>query len=169
MPGRPSPLRGTPRRAPPPSRALGRSRPYWLVATTLMAVLALGIASWWAGALSHAGQDLPIAASVLGWATLVALAFACTAAGFLWGRERHAVALRDARLREQALTQLAETWLWRTDAEHRLSEWHPPTGAPAGAWANPPATGSTLWSLFEIASTGEARSAELQARMQAHG
>jgi signal transduction histidine kinase len=165
LPGRPPPFHP----APAMARSLGRSRLNWLVGLAVLALLALGSASWWASALLQPGDRLPLATAALGWATLLGLAGACTAAGFLWGRERQAAALRAARLREQALTQLSDTWLWRTDAEHGLAEWRPPTSAPAGAWADPPATGSTLWSLFEIASTGENRAGELQARMNAHG
>lgn len=165
MPGRPPRLRNTAR----PTGCRGRSRPYWLVALTVLAVLAVGGASWWAGALVHQGEPRPAATSALGWATLLLLAAACTAAGYLWGRERHAAALGETRVREQALTQLADSWLWQTDIEHRLCEWRPPSGAPASAWADLPAAGCTLWSLFEVAHPGESRAGELQARMKAHG
>lgn len=165
MPGRP--LRW--RCAAGAARCHGRSRPYWLVALTVLAVLAVGGASWWAGAMSRQAEPQPTAASALSWATLLLLAAACTAAGYLWGRERHAATLRATRLREQALAQLADTWLWRTDAEHRLNEWRPPSGAPASAWADPPAAGQVLWSLFEVAQAGEHQAGELQARMKAQG
>ena len=67
-------------------------------------------------------------------ATLVALlalllALVLLAAGLRAQRRnrQQAVALRAARAEMQALNRLMDTWQWRTDAEHRLTAWRPPS------------------------------------------
>ena len=135
-----------------------------LLAVAVAVLTALGALLWLAGAPAE-GRLSP-AVSLLGGLALLALAAACAAAGALWGRQRHSTALREARMGQQMLAQLADAWLWQTDNEHRLRQWRPPQDAPASAWGADPLLGTPLWEQFEL--IGEQRQpAALQARLQA--
>ena len=91
---------------------------------------------------------------------LLLTAVACTAAGALWHRQKSADRLADARQQQHLLLQLADGWVWQTDAEHRLLRLAPPHGAPASAWAGEACGGQLLWDRFTDPQ------ASLPARMQ---
>jgi len=67
-------------------------------------------------------------------------------AGALWMKARDAGALRQAVEERARLLALADTWIWETDATHRLTTWRPPARRPAGWKVNPP-LGSALSGL----------------------
>jgi len=86
-------------------------------------------------------MTLPLALLAL----LAAAAFGaiCVAAGALWMRSRAERALREvARDREQLL-ELAEAWIWRTDADLRITQWRPPVHR-SGAWREAAPIGQRL-------------------------
>ena len=67
-------------------------------------------------------------------------------AGALWMKAREAGAVRQAIEDRARLLALADTWVWETDAAHRLSTWRPPARRPA-AWKLNPPLGSALVGL----------------------
>jgi signal transduction histidine kinase len=77
-------------------------------------------------------------------------------AGLLSRQRRMAGELRAARTNAQALADLLDVWQWRTDAEHRLTQLRPPSGAPSSAWTAPP-PGETLWGRFRAADEAAMR------------
>ena len=92
---------------------------------------------------------------------LLLTAAACTLAGAMWHRQSWADRLADARQQHHLLQQLADGWIWHTDAKHCLVRLQPPLGAPASAWAANACTRQLLWERFiDPQST-------LSARMQA--
>jgi PAS domain-containing protein len=68
-------------------------------------------------------------------ALLAAAAFGaiCAAAGALWMRARAGRALRAAIREREQLLDLAQAWIWRTDADLRITQWRPPAQR-ASAW-----------------------------------
>jgi signal transduction histidine kinase len=86
------------------------------------------------------------------WAWLPMLSFGavCAVAGVLWGRQQVASRLRDARMGQQQLLQLVDTWVWESDAEHRLTLWRPPHNAPASAWGRDAGPDIHLWDRFAL-------------------
>ncbi|MEK8047722.1 sensor histidine kinase [Ideonella margarita] len=126
-------------RLPSVRRVQGRGQ---VAALAVAAVLALLLAWWLLGRGDVAALWL-----VLPW---LGFGAACAAAGALWGRNQGAFELREARLDRQVLGDLADTWIWQTDAGHRLTQWRPPQGAPAEAWT-PEHTGQVhLHERFEL-------------------
>ncbi|MFO1336621.1 MAG: ATP-binding protein [Burkholderiaceae bacterium] len=112
---------------------------------------------------SSTATDAPPSSS-LAWLAMLAFGAACAAAGMAWGHQRIAGRLREARLGQQAATQLIDAWYWETDAQHRLRQWRPPPGARPADWADAQGLGRTLWDEFELADAG---AAALQARLDA--
>ncbi|MCA6217946.1 hypothetical protein KGA65_15540 [Ideonella sp. B7] len=131
---------------PPARRLHGRSL---AVAVAVAAVLAASLAVAWHLAGAPTGpQEL---AGPWSWLPMLVFGAACGLAGLLWGRlERHAQ-LRQATQSQQALAELADGWIWRTDARHQVVAWRPPPGAPASAWTEQLPTGQALHSQFEVA------------------
>jgi signal transduction histidine kinase len=102
----------------------------------------------------------------MAWLAMLAFGAACAGAGLAWGHQRSVAALREARLRQQAASQLIDAWLWETDAQHRVRQWRPPPGSPAGDWADGSALGGMLWELFGLGGGAEGGAA-LKARLDA--
>jgi signal transduction histidine kinase len=79
----------------------------------------------------------------------------CVAAGALWMQARAQRLLRElARDREQLL-ELAEAWIWRTDADLRITQWRPPAQR-AAAWRDAAPIGRRLAEIAlpaEVAGT----------------
>jgi signal transduction histidine kinase len=78
-------------------------------------------------------------------AVLAAAAFGatCAAAGALWMKARAERALREATREREQLAELAEAWIWRTDAQLRITQWRPPARR-AAAWREPAPLGRRL-------------------------
>jgi signal transduction histidine kinase len=88
----------------------------------------------------------------------------CAVAGALWMKARTAPALREATRDREQLLDLAEAWIWRTDAELRVTLWRPPARR-AAAWGEPTPVGHRL---AEVAvAEGAAVSPPLLARQMA--
>ena len=81
-------------------------------------------------------------------------------AGALWMRSRDAETLRRTAEENNRLTALADTWLWESDATHRLTTWRPPARRPAG-WKIHPPLGTPLASLAHPLPGAEGVSAGL--------
>jgi signal transduction histidine kinase len=145
----------------------------WLVPAALAVLMLVG---WTLGAYNAAPSSTPEGASL--WP--LALAFGVGAllvllAGLLgwWAGQtalasgRHEV-LQEARHDAQALGQVLEAWLWRSDARHHVVQWQAPQAAAASSWAGH-AAGQTLWERFgtadALASPGLAA---LQSAMEGH-
>ena len=95
---------------------------------------------WWLADGNLRGMLFGLALLLLSAATL--------AAGWLAGRRRADEAVRECRQQAHLLGQLAEVWLWQTDAEHRLVRLQPPQGAPATAWGRGAFVGQLVWDRF---------------------
>lgn len=132
---------------PPQARRLrGRSL---ALSLTVAALLAATLAAGWqlVGAPVGPGE----LSGPWSWLPMLVFGAACAVAGLLWGRlERHAQ-LRQATQNQQALAELTEGWIWRSDAQHRVVSWRPPPGAPATAWTEQLPTGQLLHGHFEVA------------------
>lgn len=91
---------------------------------TVAALLAATLAVGWQLVGAPAG---PVELSgPWSWLPMLVFGAACAAAGLLWGRlERHAQ-LRQATQSQQALAELTEGWIWRSDEQHRVVSWRPP-------------------------------------------
>jgi signal transduction histidine kinase len=78
-------------------------------------------------------------------AVLAAAAFGaiCAAAGALWMQARAERSLRAATREREQLAELAEAWIWRTDAELRITQWRPPARR-ATAWRDAAPLGRRL-------------------------
>ncbi|MGN6528668.1 MAG: ATP-binding protein [Burkholderiaceae bacterium] len=117
---------------------------------------------------------------VLALATLAAFGAACAVAGALWARARAAAALQRALADRSALLALAESWIWETDAQHRLTLWRAPAQRPGhaeAAWQAAPAPGATLPAIaspgpasgpMSAAPAGSPAGGPLARRMDAH-
>ena len=81
-------------------------------------------------------------------ATALATAFAtaCALVGALWMKLRADAVLREATRGRAQLLELAQHWVWETDAAHRLSLWRPPAHR-AEAWRAVPSQGELLTAL----------------------
>jgi signal transduction histidine kinase len=109
----------------------------------------------------------PASPAVWLWMPWLGFGAACAAAGALWGRQAAAAQLRQERLQRQALSDLADTWLWQTNAAHELVLWRPPHTAPSTAWTNTAQPSGCLWQRFEACSQNPQAGA-LQARLDTH-
>jgi len=124
------------------------------------------------GHLLAAAEGWPEAAANSGmpwWALvgMVGVCGVCALAGALWARQRPTRQLREARQDWRTLVQLSDTWVWRTDAEHRLTQWQPPREAPTAAWASVGRLGESLDSLFELQES-LTQPSNLRGRLTAH-
>ena len=73
-------------------------------------------------------------------ALATALVLAVLALGISWvwfavRQRRHAQRLRQAQLQLHSLANLLDVWLWRSDAQHRVTRIRPPAGATPSQWA----------------------------------
>ena len=132
-------------RPPTPSAASAAQR---LLPVAVAVALAGGAALTW----QLAGGPVQVGDPHGPWAWLPMLSFGavCAVAGVLWGRQQAATRLRAARMGQQQLLQLVDTWVWETDAEHRLTLWRPPHKAPASAWGREAAPNTRFWDRFEL-------------------
>ena len=124
-------------------------------------------AAWWLPMLlalalaASAAMMLPGNPPWARGAALLLLLAAAATGGAAWARQRLQPSLRDARLQLHALTQLAGTWVWQTDAQHRLLRLQPPPGATPADWSLAAVNRNCLWTLLDDAEQS------LQGRMQA--
>jgi len=79
--------------------------------------------------------------AVLAILALAAVGASGAAAGALWARARAAAAVRQATEDRLRLQSLVDSWIWETDATHRLTTWRPPARRPAGWKVSPPLGG----------------------------
>jgi signal transduction histidine kinase len=105
------------------------------------------------------------------FALVAAAAFGaiCAVAGALWMKARAAQALREAMRDREQLLDLAEAWIWRTDADQRVTLWRPPAGRPT-AWREPPPLGQRLAEIAvptDLAKPASAASTTLARQMTA--
>ncbi|MGA0611617.1 sensor histidine kinase [Caldimonas sp. KR1-144] len=94
--------------------------------------------------------DLPT--GPIGWLLLGAgLCLLGTLLVLAWQQHRRGerAALRAERARSQRLLSLIDAWVWRTDAQHRLTLVRAPDGAPSGGGLSAAATGREFWSAFD--------------------
>jgi signal transduction histidine kinase len=84
----------------------------------------------------------------------------CAVAGALWAAGRRNEALHEATQGRQHLLDLADHWVWETDATHALRSWRPPAGH-APAWRRDAPVGEPLWRLASPL-------APLRRQMEAH-
>ena len=113
-------------------------------------------------------QGTPAGVVDSGWMLLAWLLFglACAALGALWSRRGLERQLRPAREEAQAWRQLQSGGHWRTDADHRLSQWHPPADA-GTAWPAAQTRPAPLLSdLFEPADPAQPTGDRLDALLQ---
>lgn len=118
---------------------------------------ALLAAAWPASALAQTPDYSP---GPVSWLLLGAvLTLIGTLVVLAWQQRRRGdlVALRAERARTQRLLSLIEAWVWRTDANHRLTLLRAPDGAPLSS-ALPLAAGREFWSAFEAESADLLRS-----------
>ncbi|MFZ2987347.1 sensor histidine kinase [Ideonella sp.] len=149
------------RRSTPVRSATGRKLALAVIAAGLLALLAAAM-----GWLAHASAS-SAAAQHWVWVPMLAFGGVCSVAGWLWGRQGLATRLRDAAIGQQALAELADNWVWQTDAQHRLVSWRPPQTAPSSAWTAEARPGEALFERFEVRDPAP-RPGALQARLQAH-
>jgi signal transduction histidine kinase len=125
----------------------------------LAAVSAPGLA--WAQVLNLPGADA--SASSLVTLLCVALVLLIAAVAWLAVKQLHSASrLRQAHLQLHHLGNLLDVWLWRSDAQHRITQIRPPAGSAPDHWAQP-GRGQPLWEQFS--STVEA---SLRAQLDAH-
>ncbi|MCD2342154.1 ATP-binding protein [Ideonella azotifigens] len=149
--------------APASARA---SRGRSLTATVLWAgLLALAILLVWS--LAAAPGNPEGLSGPWSWLPMLAFGGVCALAGLLWGRQSLAHQLRSATQNEQSLTELADSFVWRSDAQHRVQGWRPPHGAAPAAWVAEQALGLKLFDRFEVLDP-DTRPGALQARLDAH-
>ncbi len=90
-------------------------------------------------------------------------AVAAGAIGIVIVRRSHdSGVMRELRQQFMLLGQQLDTWIWLTDAGHRLVRFQPPQGAPTSSWVEGAFSGEPLWQRFD----DEAHT--LRARLQAH-
>lgn len=58
-------------------------------------------------------------------------------------------AMRELRQQLVLLGQQLDTWIWLTDAGHRLVRFQPPQGAPTSSWVESAFSGEPLWQRFD--------------------
>lgn len=100
-------------------------------------------------------------------ATVVSLlSLTLTAGAIGWTLRAHRRArdnanqLQQCRAEAHALRSLLDVWQWRSDAQHRLTEWRAPAASPGGPVLRP---GARLWDVFTL-SNGSG--APLQERLE---
>ena len=76
-------------------------------------------------------MTLPLA--LLALVAAAAFGALCVAAGALWMKARAERSLRELAQDREQLLELAEAWIWRTDADLRITQWRPPARRNA-AW-----------------------------------
>ncbi|HJV63593.1 MAG TPA: ATP-binding protein [Albitalea sp.] len=94
-----------------------------------------------------------------GWwlAALAALVVMVVVVVALRRERRLAARLQAARVEAQGLADVLDVWQWRSDGAHRLVQWRPPRGAPAGAWSAEGAP-QPLWARFRCEGDSALRS-----------
>ena len=75
---------------------------------------------------------------------------------------RSAQRFRQSQLQLQILGNLLDVWLWRSDAQHRITRIRPPAGSGPSQWAQR-TLGRTLWEQFPVRIE-----AALRAQLDAH-
>jgi len=142
--------------------------PAYRRALRLLAAMAAAIA---VPSIRAAGSGGPAPATSLSLAlsgiALPLLLVTLAVGGLAWGWVRQARRvqrdlarqLQAARAEQHALAGLLDLWQWRSDAEHRIVSWRPPTGATAGDW-QAPSSPPLIWEHFQ------ADPAALRARLE---
>jgi signal transduction histidine kinase len=138
-------------------RCQGRGLTVALIASALISAI---VAMLWQLAVPAATAP----AAGYAWLAMLAFGAACAGAGLVWGHQRTAGRLREARQRQQASSQLIDAWLWETDTHHRLRLWRPPPGATAADWSDARPLGKPLWDEFAL---GDIQGHALKARLEA--
>jgi len=88
-------------------------------------------------------------------AGLLLLAALATGAWAAWSRRRlrrAEQALQHERAERQAVAQTLDCWQWRSDAQHRVTQWRPPRGAALADWAGAD-DAAPLWQHFQGSDT----------------
>jgi signal transduction histidine kinase len=129
----------------PARRFSGRSLAATLIVVVIVALMGL---MWWlpttASTPEHPGGPWV-------WLPMLSFGVACGLAGLLWGRLERSSQLRQATQGMQAMVELSDTWVWRTNANHEVTHWRPPHNAPASAWTDEHFLGRPLYEEFEVA------------------
>jgi signal transduction histidine kinase len=116
---------------------------------------------------ARAQAALPSAGGAAGSGLVAALLVALVALGstvvWLALRQRaSAKRLHQAQVQLHSLGNLLDVWLWRSDAQHRITRIRPPAGSAASQWSRRTA-GQSLWEQFPTPIE-----AALRAQLDAH-
>jgi signal transduction histidine kinase len=130
--------------APGPTAAL-RHVAVFRAAAWVAASQAAPALAWAAGDANGGASASPSSPWPLALAAVAAGGWAWQA----WQNRAQRAALQMMRVERLALADTLDVWQWRSDAQHRLIDWRPPTSADAQAWQPAAATGQLLWALFE--------------------
>lgn len=131
---------------------------------------AVGAITWVGAGALHAAVVVPAgdAAETAPWPSLLWPAAAAllllALGGWAWqARQTRASrhALQQLRVERLALADTLDLWQWRSDAEHRITDWRPPSDAPATQWQS--ACGQRVWDCFEADDK-----AALRSRLEQH-
>lgn len=144
----------------PTTAPASTSPPRWWPVVMAGALAVLGAVVW----RLLGGSGIPSdPAGPWAWLPMLGFGAVCGLAGLLWGRMQATHSLREARVHEQQLQQLLQSWVWQSDAQHRLTHWRPPQQAPASDWAEQIPPQLHLWERFALDADAPGA---LQARLQ---
>ncbi len=142
-------------------------KPAWSVPLPACRWAALGGAAACATGAALAQAAVPAAVEASGpgltAALLVALvALAGSVVGLALSQRAGAQRLRQAQLQLHSLGNLLDVWLWRSDAQHRITRIRPPAGAAPSLWSQR-VLGQPVWEQFPSPIE-----AALRAQLDAH-
>jgi signal transduction histidine kinase len=101
---------------------------------------------------------MTLSLALLALVAAVAFGAICAVAGALWMQARAARSVGAATREREQLLDLAEAWIWRADADLRVTLWRPPARQ-AAAWREPPPVGERLADLVVAAGAANAADA----------